>query len=243
MQWPARDIVLNSKGRPAMTTPTVPLPTGWQNVTSNSPASLVSTCAALLASSTNFTQTAQHKGPTVNNLTTLLGKTYTDSGAGGQSLFYLYYCDQATVSGKTTSPLCVAFYKTIKTFGGGPSASASPTRRWWCITVGVPYSTPANGWSYTYVKNICTYFYYTVVQAPANQQFGDILVLAEDPNRTQTNYEVDACMTALGNDNFIQQLNPFDSTKKPPYTDTGYKPWKQVLQTANQQINFTQLTF
>jgi hypothetical protein len=224
-----------------MTPPTVPLPKGWQSVTSSSP-SLVSTCATLLASSINFTPTVQHKGPSGTNITSLLGKTYNESSAGKQSLFYLYYCAQATVSGNTTSPLCVGFYKTIKTFGGGPSASAAPTRRWWCITVGVPSTTPATGWSYPYVKSICTYFYYAVVQATANQKIGDILVLAEDPNRTPTQFEVDACMTQLGNDTFIQQLNPFDSTQNPPYVDTGYGPWKQVLQTGN-QINFTQLTF
>jgi hypothetical protein len=220
----------------------IPLPTGWQSVTSGS--SLVGTCATLLASSTNFVPSAQHKGPTKNNLSQLLTKQYKEPNAGGASepLFYLYYCSQAYVTDNTTSPLCVAFYKTIKAFGGATSAGGQPTRRWWCVTVGVP-ATPATGWSYEYVKSICAYFYYAVVLAPANQKFGDILVLAEDANRPQTQYEVDACMALLADDGSIQQVNPSDSSQDPPFADTGVPPWKQVVTQPGNQINFIQLTF
>jgi hypothetical protein len=224
----------------------IPLPTGWQSVASSS--SLVSTCAGLLANSTNFTPSTHHKGPTANNLSKLLKAHYQEPNAtaglsASQPLFYLYYCSQAFVSDNTTSPLCVAFYKTIKTFGSVPSSGGAPTRRWWCLSVGVPQS-PASGWSYEYVKSICAYFYYTVVLAPANQSFGDILVLAEDAGRqpNPAQYEADQCLLQLDQDPSIQQLNPFDSTQPPPFGDQGYKPWTQVLSATN-QISFTQLTF
>jgi hypothetical protein len=208
-------------------------PTGWVNVPYND--LNVAACAQLLANSSDFVASAQHRGPTTNNLNALLKRTYNEALAAqaglptAQPLFYLYYCP-VTVQ----SPICVAFYKTIKR--GATSTSQGGTAKYhrWCITVGVARQ-PANGWSYSYVKSICTYFYWTI----RNDAFGDILVAAEDANRQMMpgNYEVDACFAKLQGDTSVSQTSP-TGYQEP---EDGYDPWTQCLKQGN-KINFTQLS-
>jgi len=199
-----------------------PPPTGWVNVPYTD-AATVKTCAKLLRNSTpDSTKT------TLTNLTTLLQATYSDASAASasQPLFYLYYC--------ASQDLCVAFYKSINRGTTPTSAGGTASRRWWCITVGVA-PTPATGWSYPYVKSICTYFYYSVL----NPGINDILVTAEDFNRQMdpASYEVDACYAQLGADTSVTQQSPPNS----PQPANGYPPWTVCLKPGN-QIQFTQLT-
>ena len=196
-------------------------PAGWVNVPSGD-SGTVGTCAGLLAGSTDAS--GDNTKTSLKNLTALLKATYNEPLKGGAALplFYLYYC--------ASQNLCVAFYKTIKRGAKPTSAGGAPTKRWWCISVGVA-PTPASGWSYPYVKAICTYFYYNVVD-PSVQ---DKLVTAEDHNRhpAPANYEVDACATQLASDGSVHKT-PL-SMQEP-----AYDPWKHLH--PPKQIDFVQLT-
>ncbi len=204
-------------------------PAGWVNVPYND--GNVATCAALLAGSS-----ADSSQPTANCLNTLLSANYTDLNAFGagvsttQPLFYLYY-RAVTVN----TALCVAFYKTLKTSGGSATSLFSqPTRRWWCITLGVK-PTPATGWSYPYVRDLCSYFYYQIM----NPAIGDALVVAEDHNRHASagSIEADACSKLLAGDALIVKT-PLVSA------ESAYYPWSNVRHLKpGKQMDFVQLTF
>jgi hypothetical protein len=206
-------------------------PNGWVSVgTGAGDAANRTSCANLLNGCTDDSSTTL----TGDKLLHLLQRTYNEpnapAGSKKQPLFYLFYF--ANYGG-----ICVAFYKTLKTPGGAPTTSTgsvAPTKRWWCITVGVEQQ-PATGWSYPYVKSICTYFYYVIM----NPSFQEILVTAEDYNRQMDGgvYEVDACFGKLADDDLVFQNDPGGI----PQPENGYPPWTKLLQQGS-QIYFSQLT-
>jgi hypothetical protein len=213
-------------------------PAGWVSVQYQDPSGPLDpnlgNCVGLLGGSCG-----DSSQPSAACLNTLLNANYTDlnaftAGVAGvsstQPLFYLYY-RAVTVN----TPLCVAFYKTLKTNGGAATSLFSqPTRRWWCITLGVK-KTPATGWSYPYVRDLCSYFYYQVM-TPA---IGDALVIAEDHNRTGDagNIEADACSAKLAADALIVK-------KSLQNGEAAYYPWSNVRHLKpGKQMDFVQLTF
>jgi hypothetical protein len=219
----------------------IPLPTGWVSVgTGAGDLANRTRCAALLAGATGAS--GDSTATTEANLKYLLKTPYSEPLAAPagfptqQPLFYLYYRANTVLT-----DICVAFYKTIKRGAIATSAGGTPTRRWWCISVGVitqnPIpAVPAPGWSYPYVRDLCSYFYYAVVFAPPNQAFGDILVTAEDHNRppNPAAYEVDQCSSQLANDALVQK-NSVSAM------EAAYPPWKHLR--GAKQVDFTQLTF
>jgi hypothetical protein len=211
-------------------------PTGWVSVLYQDPSGPLDpnlgNCVGLLGGSCG-----DSSQPTANYLNTLLNANYSDyaalttSAPVKQFLFYLYY-HPATAK---TADFCVAFYKTLNTTGAAPTSFfVQPNRRWWCITLGV-LPKPASGWTYPYVRDLCSYFYYQVM-TPA---IGDLLVIAEDHNRhgDAGNIEADACAAKLAADALIIKTSLKNG-------EAAYYPWSKVTHLkAGKQMDFVQLTF